>query len=423
MKIDKNGISKFGKTYKTMPKSAAKDLKIYPDSSIVLAGYCIFPFSAESDAWIIRLNKHGEKLWYKNFGDKKDEIANSVIISSDNNIVAAGMTQNVEMLDKDAYIIKVSPQGELLWEKTLGGAEEDYANCIIETNAGNLVMCGTTTSQGDAHSSIWVVKLDSEGEEIWNYTFDSNEWNYGTSLVQAPDSCIYVAGYTQTFSQIDYDVVLLKLDTDGKLIWKKHLSWGRWDQATSISNTFDNAIIVGGFSRSGKENSSNFALGKFNLEGELLWKSTFERKSLDYANKVIPMRDKGFAVVGTSYMQGNGWDFAVLKYVKNNRASILFKEDSIMSTTEQLYNLDLCISAETELKNIQLFFNNVLYQDSISRQPATDSISSDCDIPLKFEINLQKGLNNIEIVITDVEDYEIRKTRKIYFLPSIEESW
>ncbi len=423
MKVDEQGVSKFGKTYKTMPMSEAKDLKISKDSSIIMAGYCVLPYAYNSDLWILKLNKFGEKLWYKSYGGKMDERANSVIITHDNYIVAAGMTKTTPDFDEDAFVVKVDQTGKLIWKKNFGEDKTDYATSIIETTDKELVVCGTKGASGDIHSSIWAFKLNDKGEEIWNYNFEINKWSYGTALMQGADGYIYIAGYTRTFSQIDYDVVLLKIDTDGKLIWKKVLSWGRWDQATSIYQTYDNSIVVGGFSRSGEENSSDFAISKFNTDGDTLWQNIFARTSLDYPNKVIETRDNGLALIGTSYMQGNGWDFAVLKYKNTDQSKIEFEQDSVSSSITQMYKLKLCISAKSNLKNIQLFFNDSLYQDSIKQPKLTTTTDTDCDIPLTFNLKLVKGENNVKLVITDFKNYSIKKVCKIYFVPDVRESW
>ncbi len=422
MEVDKQGVSKFGKTYKTMPMSEAKDLRICRDSGIVMAGYCVLPYSQNSDLWILKLNKFGEKLWYKNYGGNMDEKANSVVTTYDKCIVAAGTTKSTPNFDEDAFIVKVDSSGKLLWKKNLGEEKTDYANAIIETSDNELIMCGTSETGGDAYKSMWAVKLNSQGEEIWNYTFDINKWNYGTAIMQASDGFIYITGYTRTISPIDYDIVVIKIDTDGQLIWKKTFSWGRWDQATSICQTYDNGIVIGGFSRSGKENSSDFAIIKLDVEGNLLWKNVFRRSSLDYSNKVIETIDNGLVLIGTSYMQGNGWDFAVLKYKNNDQSAIEFQQDSVSSSINHIYKLKVCISAKSNLKNIQLYFNGSLFKDKIKR-PEQDSLKSGCNIPLTFDLKLVKGENNVELIITDFKNHKTIKSCKIYFAPDTKESW
>ncbi len=424
MKVQPNGKSSFGKTYKQMPRSEANDLKIYKDSSIVMVGYCSDAFNPNSDFWILRVDKSGEKLWDKQFGDEEnDESASSMTITSDSCIVAAG-TKHVGFEDTDAWIIKVDEEGELIWDASLGETNLDYAHDIIETYDKELIMCGETQVTGsDIHSSLWVVKLGADGKEIWNKTYDIDLWNYGTSLMEASDSsAIYVAGYTRNKSLINRDIVLLKLDKDGEMIWSKKIDWGAWDEATTIHETYDNGIVVAGFSSSGNDKSSDFAVTKLDADSTVLWTEVFKRQSRDYVNKIIETRDNSLVLVGTSIEKGKSWDIAVLKYKNNDLSAIGFQQDSVSSTIQPIYPFNFCISAKNNLKNIQLYFNDNLYKDKISKHDASDS-ESDCNMPFKFDLKLKKGENTVEIVITDFKDHLVRRKCKIYFVPEVLENW
>ncbi len=424
IKVKPNGKTHFGKTYKTMPRSEANDLAIYKDSSIVLVGYCSEQDAFTSDLWMLRIDKNAEKLWDKTYGKDEDENAESVVITNDRCIVVAGMTKSTEFNDEDAWVIKVDEEGELIWEKQFGGVEMDYAHDIIETFDNELIMCGETQSLGEEKSSLWVVKLSNEdGSEIWNKTFDIEKWNYGHSIMQASDSsAIYVAGYTRKKSLIDRNVVLIKLDNDGELIWQKSLDWGAWDEANSIHETYDNCIVVAGLTSKGNGQSSDFAVSKFDTDGNVLWTNIFERKSYDNANVVVETRDNSLVLAGASREEGKNWHLAVLKYRNNDLSAIKFQQDSVSSSLNELYNFKFCISSKQNLKNIQLYFNGKLYKNQIKR-PETTNSNSDCDIPLQFELNLLKGENQIEVVITDFKNHQMKRKCKIYFAPNIYESW
>lgn len=422
IKIDEKGNSRWGKTYKAKPVSEAKDILIASDSSIVAVGYSVKPFAYNSDLWILKLNQFGEKLWDKNYGGVADEKAYGVVETYDGGFALAGVTTTTENFQEDAWVLKLDSSGNKVWDMTFGGKKPDYANDIIETKDKGLVVCGMTSSFGDGYKSLWVAKMDSSGLDIWDNTYRINKWDVGTSLVEGLDGYIYVAGYTRTYSIIDYDIVLLKLDQDGNLIWKKVFSWGRWDQATSISTTFDNGILVGGFSRSGKVLSSDFAVSKFDSIGNILWENIFVRKSLDYSNKVIETRDNGLALTGTTYMQGRGWDFALLKYKNDDLPEITFYQDSVSTSIHEKYLLQACVSTKSNLKNIQVFFNDTLLIDQ-AKNNRNLSENSDCDIPLNIDLKLAQGLNKVELVLTDYKNHQTKNSCKVYFIPPTEEHW
>jgi hypothetical protein len=421
IKLDERGKSLWGKTFKATPVSEGKDIIITTDSSIVAAGYSIKPYSYNSDFWLVKLNKDGEKLWDKNYGADGDEKAKALAGTFDGGYVMAGVNSSNYDYGDEAWVVKVDSMGEKLWERTYGGKGIDYANDVIQTSDKGIVVCGMNSSKGSNYNSFWVAKIDSAGEDVWDNTYLINKWDEATALVEGLDGYIYVAGFTRTFSIIDYDVVLIKLDQSGNLIWQKVISWGRWDQASSVCSTFDNGVVVAGNTNSGEVLSSDFASSKFDENGNMLWENIFVRKSQEYLNKVIETRDNGLLMAGTTYAQGRGWDFALLKFRNNDLPEVKLYQDSVSTSIKQDVVLKACISTKSNLKNIQVFFNNDLFIDQYKR--GSSPLTEGCDIPLNIDLKLLKGNNDIKIVLTDYKGHQTIETCKIYFVPPFGEHW
>ena len=421
IKLDQNGNTIWGKTNKTKQESEAKSMMISKDSSIVVAGFSVQMYRYQSDLWILKLNQDGKELWSKTYGGNGEEAAYDIIETNDYGYAIAGFTSTNENFQDDALVLKLDSSGNKLWERTYGDEKKDYAYGISKTADNDLVICGTQGNRGGNFNSFWVVKVDSLGVDIWDKVYDFNKRDYATDITIGLDNYIYVAGHTRTLSVIDYDIILMKLDQDGTVIWKKTHSWGKWDQVTSITSTYDNGVVVAGFTRSGEVLSSNFVVTKFDENGNILWENIFARRSLDYANDVKETRDNGLAICGTTYMQGRGWDFALLKFFNNDQPVIAFAQDSVSTTTKQRFTLDACVKIKSNLKNVQILFNDSVVVNNANRN--TVSESDDCNIPLKKTLKLEQGLNRVEIVLTDYKNHHVRKKCKIYFIPPSEIIW
>ena len=422
IKLDEKGFSKWGKTYKAKPESQAKGLIISKDSNIVAAGFSVKPYRFQSDLWVLKLNQDGKEIWNKNYGGDGEEGAYDLIETSDLGYAIAGYSSTNDDYQDDALVMKLDSAGNKLWETTYGGSKPDYAYAITETSDNDLVICGTNGSRNRAYKAFWVLKVDSSGVDIWDKVYMFNKWDVATAVTIGLDNYIYVAGYTRTHSIIDYDIILMKLDQDGEVIWKKTHSWGKWDQVTSITSTYDNGIAVAGFTRSGEVLSSNFAVTKFDEEGNILWENIFARRSLDYANDIKETRDNGLAVCGTTYMQGRGWDYALLKFINNDQPVITFNQDSVSTSTKQNFVLNACVKIKSNLKNVQIMFNDSVIVNNANKN-ITRSEIEDCNIPLKTIFKLKKGINEVEIVLTDYKEHHVRKKCKIYFIPPSEIIW
>ena len=421
IKLDEKGNSRWGKTYKAKQESEAKGLIISKDSNIVAAGFSVQPYRYESDLWVLKLNQDGKELWNKNYGGDGEDGAFDLIETSDLGYAIAGYSSSNDNYQDDAIVLKLDSAGNKLWQREYGNKKEDYAYGITETPDKDIIICGTQGGREGAFNAFWVAKLDSAGADIWDKVYLFNNIDIATAVTIGLDNYIYVAGYTRTFSVIDYDIVLMKLDQDGNVIWKKTHSWGKWDQVTSITSTYDNGIAVSGFSRSGEVLSGNFVVTKFDENGNILWENIFARRSLDYANDIKETRDNGLAICGTTYMQGRGWDFALLKFINNDRPVISFSQDSVSTTIKEKFDLDACVKIKSNLKNVQIFFNDSVVVNNANKNIVAER--EDCNIYLKKTLKLKKGLNRVEIVLTDYKEHHVRKKCKIYFIPPSEVIW
>ncbi|HPT54901.1 MAG TPA: delta-60 repeat domain-containing protein, partial [Fervidobacterium sp.] len=105
----------------------------------------------------------------------------------------------------------------LEWQKTFGGNGEDQATSIQQTTDGGYIVAGGTTSFGAGNYDVYVLKLNSDGSLAWQKTSGGNGGDWALSIQQTTDEGYIVAGYTNSFGSGDYDVYILKLDSNGEL--------------------------------------------------------------------------------------------------------------------------------------------------------------------------------------------------------------
>lgn len=123
------------------------------------------------DCWAMKLSNLGNVKWVKNYGGRGWDRAKSVLQTIDGNFIIAGFsTSNSGDVrrnngDSDAWIVKLDSDGNIVWEKNYGGSEDDYANSIKQTTDGGYIIAGSSQStDGDASSNqgssdIWVFKI------------------------------------------------------------------------------------------------------------------------------------------------------------------------------------------------------------------------------------------------------------------------
>jgi len=268
--------------------------------------------------------------WQRNYGGSNDDVFNSIQNTSDGGYILAGNTSSTDFnVTKnhgkiDFWVVKQNSNGGIEWQKSYGGSGNDNAYSIIQTSDGGYVVVGSTTSKdGDISKndwpnveSFWIIKLDAKGNIQWNKCFDGNHTDIAYSVTEAHDSGYVVAGLAYSFNGdlADFtpqelrsaDMVIIELNLDGDLIWKKEFGGKGYDEAISIAKTPDSGYIVAGNTRSANEDTNpnhnimDAWVVKINGTGTLQWEKTYGGRLQDRATSIATTPDGGYIVTGNT---------------------------------------------------------------------------------------------------------------------------
>jgi len=117
----------------------------------------------------------------------------------------------------EGYDYEPPPSTSICWEKTYGGSLNDEARSIQQTRDGGYIVAGYTKSKGAGGYDFWVLKLDENGEIIWDKTYGGSRTDEAFSIQQTRDGGYIVAGYTWSKGAGGYDFWVLKLDENGNI--------------------------------------------------------------------------------------------------------------------------------------------------------------------------------------------------------------
>jgi hypothetical protein len=147
----------------------------------------------------------------------------SIIQSSDEGYVVAGYTLSFGAGSADFYVVKLGSSGNEQWRKTIGGSDEDVAMSIIQSSDGGYVVAGYTWSFGEGGYDFYVVKLDSSGNVEWTKTIGGSDEDVAMSIIQSSDGGYVVAGYTSSFGAGGYDIYVVKMDSSGNVCFSQNI--------------------------------------------------------------------------------------------------------------------------------------------------------------------------------------------------------
>ncbi len=165
----------------------------------------------------------------------------------------------------DFHLVKLNQQGEEVWEKYFSGTNHDYLSASLSTQDGGFLLAGTSFSgkgldkkeDSSGGSDIWVIRINELGEELWQKTIGTSFDEEAKSVIQTTDLGFFVAGNVQN-SEKGYgskDVIIVKLDKNGKEISQTIIGGKGLDEVEKIIPTKDGGVLLGIYSRSNKGGS------------------------------------------------------------------------------------------------------------------------------------------------------------------------
>jgi hypothetical protein len=309
-------IITFEKTYGSQYADEGKYVLQTNDGGYILVGYTGGLFmESGADVYLVKTDSEGNEIWEKTYGGEKSDWGNYVAQTNDGGFIIVGTTTSFGAGLEDVYLIKTDSEGNEIWEKTYGGRWNDEGNCVAQTSDGGYIIVGETGSFGQ-HGDIFLIKTDSEGNEIWEKTLGGGNIDKGNSIIPTSDGGYVIVGTTVSFGAGWEDVYLIKIDSEGNKIWEKTYGGSHEDYGYSVAQTSDGGYIIGGTTFSfpaGRAeayfgvHSAQFYLIKTDSEGNEIWEKTFGAEGGDeWGMSVSPTSDGGYIIVGKTWSYGAG---------------------------------------------------------------------------------------------------------------------
>jgi hypothetical protein len=278
------------------------------DGGYIVAGRINFTDMGGVDIILLKTDANGNIIWAKTYGGTDYDRAESVQQTSDGGYIVAGWTESFGAGNSDIFLVKTDESGNLQWAKTYGGTYWDYAYSVQQTSDGGYIVAGGTYSFGAGSYDIFLIKTDANGNIIWAKTYGGGGGDWASSVQQTSEGGYIVAGYTNSFGGPFYDIFLIKTDASGNIIWAKTYGGTYWDYAYSVQQTSDGGYIVAGWTRSFSADSIDILLIKTDANGNIIWAKTYGGTYEDYAYSVQQTSDGGYIVAGYTNSFGAGND-------------------------------------------------------------------------------------------------------------------
>lgn len=218
------------------------------DGGYILVGTTQSYGAGGADAWLMKFDANGNQVWNRTFGGAYGDTGNCVDQTSDNGYIIIGATESFGTEGSaDAWLIKTDANGHEQWNRTFGGVDYEDAVNGQQTADGGYVFTGTKPV-ADGTTDIWVVKTDASGNKVWEKSLGGPDYDTGYSIQQTTDGGYFIVGdYTNPVT-MNPDVYAEKLDSNGNEKWNETFDRnGSEDRGYYGIQTADHGYLITGY--------------------------------------------------------------------------------------------------------------------------------------------------------------------------------
>jgi hypothetical protein len=291
------------------------------------------------DFWQLTLDSSGSIFSDHTFGGNSFEDLREAFATSDGNYLLLGSSGSSPSGNKtaaalggaDYWVVKSNPNGAVIWDVSFGGSDYDVLSGACQTIDGGYILGGSSSSisgSGNKQSTnygagdYWIIKVDTDGEKIWEQSFGGVDTDGLASISATTDNGCILAGASRSGSSgtktrpnfgLD-DAWVVKLDENGDLIWQNNFGGSDTDVIQSISQVSDGGYILSGYSHSlvsGNKTATNYGSSdgwviRLDESGNKLWEMTIGGVGSDVLSKVRETPDGGYILCGYSDSPASG---------------------------------------------------------------------------------------------------------------------
>lgn len=301
------------------------------------------------------LISYSQVIFQKSIGGNENEDGRSIQQTNDGNFIIAGLTNSLTAGDYDVLLVKIENNGDTIWTKTYGGAADDFGHSVQQTTDGGYIIAGKTNSFGLGNADVLLIKTDSIGGVLWTKTYGGPGYDFGWSVQQTNDGGYIVTGLYNSF-----DVYLIKVDSFGNQTWTKNIGSANYDVGISVVQTFDGGYVVVGNTSFGAGDLDVYLI-KLDSSGNVLWSKTFGGSGGDVGTCIKQTNNGGFIISGFTNSFGAGnYDFYLIK--TNEAGDMDWSRTYGGPLYELSYSLELTTSGNFIIAgHTGLQFNNDVY--------------------------------------------------------------
>ncbi|MBK6446771.1 MAG: T9SS type A sorting domain-containing protein [Bacteroidetes bacterium] len=259
---------------------------------------------------------HAQIKFQDLYGDVNLDDAQAITQTFDGGYILVGSTGPNQFDSTEVALFRLNVNGDLVWSSRLEAYKDDFISDVKQMSDGNFLLVGSTYSSplDTSYSDIVVIKVDDSGFLVWSKVFGGVDYDEAQSLVDMGNDHFVILGNTWSYGSVLKSALAMEIDGNGNQVWANVSS-------TTVSNYFykgaktpDGFIAAGGtYNVNGGTNFDHYVT-KFDSTGHILWSKRFGTVDADWSYDIKPTSTGGYIVAGISIVNtAGGTDLNIFK--------------------------------------------------------------------------------------------------------------
>ena len=291
-------IGNWERFYGGKRRDTSFSIAAFKNGGTIAVGYTRSRSKGDADILLLRLDPQGNLIWEKTYGDSARDMATSVAILPDGGFVTAAISQQQKNSPGDALIMRHDKHGKLVWQKNFGGEKYDIPYAIKVNKKGDILVAGYTKSFGKGDADGWVFCLTGKGKKRWEYTYGTKGRDWLRAMTLSPGGKITVAGGTKADKKSNTYSWVVQLDKNGKKLWEKTYRSSENVARAIIPLENGRLAIAGWVHEKGSITGRDIWIAKLDAKGELMWEKKLGGSGDDHTEALIALPNGHIAMAG-----------------------------------------------------------------------------------------------------------------------------
>jgi hypothetical protein len=216
----------------------------------------------------------GQIAFRKLYSNNGYDYGQGIVQLPDSSYVICGSSSSFGVGPSQAFLLKIDSLGNYIWSNHYGGNESEWARRVLYKDGDCFFGCGYTNSSGNGGYDIFLFKTDLNGQLLWQKTIGGSNWEKVNDATLTPDNGILMVGETNSTPYGDNDVYVVKTNYDGDTVWTKKIGGLGEDKAYAVELLNDSTFFIAGEIYVSDSSMTKGFISRMKFDGTIEWTDT-----------------------------------------------------------------------------------------------------------------------------------------------------